>query len=44
MDKREWQNHSEIFKEVLDLQLSPIAVARLKEPLLESFDREVRVC
>ena len=44
MDKREWQNHSEIFKEVLDLQLSPIAVARLKEPLLESFDRKVRVC
>jgi uncharacterized protein (DUF169 family) len=44
MDKSEWQDHSKVLSELLDLQYSPVAVARLEEPLLESFDRKLRVC
>ena len=44
MEKRKWQNHSKLLKDLLDLEYSPVAVARLKEPLLESYDRQLRVC
>jgi uncharacterized protein (DUF169 family) len=44
MAKIEWQTHSEVLRELMDLQYSPVAVARLKEPLLESYDRKLRVC
>lgn len=44
MDKREWQNYSEVLKGLLSLENSPVAVACLKEPLLDSFDRKLRIC
>lgn len=42
--KKEWQDYALIFKEVLNLELSPIAVSCLKEPLLENFTKKVRIC
>ncbi|MFC1657869.1 DUF169 domain-containing protein [Candidatus Omnitrophota bacterium] len=44
MDNKEWKKFSLVFKELLDLELSPVAVARFKKPLLESFDQKVRIC
>jgi len=44
MDKKERQDSSARLEELLDLELSPVAVSRFDEPLLESFDKKVRVC
>lgn len=44
MDSKEWQAYSVSLKKLLNLDLSPVAVSRFAEPLLESFDRKVRVC
>jgi uncharacterized protein (DUF169 family) len=35
MDKKEWQEYSGIFKELLGLEYSPVALNCLKEPVLE---------
>ncbi|MDD2689527.1 MAG: DUF169 domain-containing protein [Candidatus Omnitrophica bacterium] len=42
--KKEWQDYALILKEVLNLEFSPVAVACLKEPLLENFTKKVRIC
>jgi len=44
MDKREWQEFSLILKGLLDLEYSPIALSCLKEPLLKTSDKKVRIC
>lgn len=44
MDKKDWQDYSERLEELLDLELNPVALSRFDEPLLESFDKKVRVC
>ena len=43
-EKKVWQNYSLILKELLNLELSPVAVSCLKEPFLKSFDRKLRIC
>jgi uncharacterized protein (DUF169 family) len=44
MDNKEWRDYSVSLEELLDLELNPVAVSRFDEPLLEAFDRKVRVC
>jgi len=44
MDTKEWQRYGETLKDLLDLELSPVAVRRQDEPLFESPDKKVRVC
>jgi len=44
MDKKEWQDYSLILKELLNLEYSPVAVACLKKPLTESYEKKIRIC
>jgi uncharacterized protein (DUF169 family) len=44
MDKKEWQGYSGIFKELLNLEYSPVAVNCLKEPMLETQEKKLRIC
>ena len=44
MDSKQWQQYSLILKDLLALEFSPVALSRLKEPFLESFDKKVRIC
>jgi len=44
MGKKEWQDYSLILKELLGLEYSPVAIACLKEPLLEKCGKKVRIC
>jgi len=44
MEKKEWQEYALIFKELLNLEYSPVAIACLKEPLLENRGKKVRIC
>ncbi len=44
IDKKQRRKFSSVFKEVLGLEFSPVALARLKKPLFKPFDRRVRVC
>jgi len=44
MEKKEWQDWSLALKELLGLEYSPVAIACLKEPLLEKCGKKVRIC
>lgn len=44
MKKKEWQDYSLIFKELLNLDFSPVAVSCLKEPLLKDTAKKIRIC
>ncbi|KPK98893.1 MAG: hypothetical protein AMJ95_02135 [Omnitrophica WOR_2 bacterium SM23_72] len=44
MEKKEWQEYSEIFKELLGLEYSPVALNCLKEPAIESDEKKLRIC
>jgi uncharacterized protein (DUF169 family) len=44
MEKKEWQDYSLILKELLSLEYSPVAIACLKEPLLEKYGKKLRIC
>ncbi len=44
MEKKEWQGYARVFKELLNLEYSPVAVSCLKEPSLENTDKKVRIC
>jgi len=42
--EKEWQQHSAVLKELFELDYSPVAVACLKEPLLNDAGKKVRIC
>lgn len=44
MNKKEWQDYSLILKDLLNLEFSPVAISCMKEPLLKSPDKKVRIC
>jgi uncharacterized protein (DUF169 family) len=44
MDTNDWQNYSLVFKELLGLEYSPVAVHCLKEPPAQKSDKKVRIC
>ena len=44
MNGKDWQPYSLIFKDLLDLDLSPVALNCLKEPYLKSSGTQVRIC
>jgi len=44
MQSKEWQNYSLTLKELLGLDYSPVAISCLKEPILKSFSKKVRIC
>jgi uncharacterized protein (DUF169 family) len=44
MQRKEWQDYSLIFKELLGLEYSPVALSCLKEPFLKEAARKVRIC
>jgi uncharacterized protein (DUF169 family) len=44
MDKKEWQEYAAIFKELLGLDYSPVALHCLKEPYVESDEKKLRIC
>ena len=44
MEKKEWQQYSLIFKDLLNLEFSPVAVSCLKGPLLEGTGKKMRIC
>jgi uncharacterized protein (DUF169 family) len=43
-EKKDWQGFSSILKELLNLEYSPVAINVLKEPLLKSTDKKLRIC
>ena len=43
MDK-EWQGYAEVLKGLFELDTSPVAVACLKEPLINDVHKKVRIC
>jgi len=44
MGARQWQKYGETLKDLLDLELSPVALRRQDEPLIEPGDKKVRAC
>lgn len=44
MGNKEWLGYSLIFKDLLNLEYSPIALSCLKRPLLKPADKKVRIC
>ena len=44
MDTNDWQNYSLVFKELLGLEYSPVAVHCFKESLAQKSDKKVRIC
>ncbi|MFH1888801.1 MAG: DUF169 domain-containing protein [Candidatus Omnitrophota bacterium] len=44
MDKKEWQGYSEILKELLGLEYSPVAINCKKEGLSNAPQKKVRIC
>lgn len=44
MGIKEWQNYALIFKELLNLEYSPVAISCLKEPLLKDSVKKARIC
>lgn len=44
MDRKEWQEYSLVLKELLNLDYSPVALVCLKEPILESSEKKLRIC
>jgi len=44
MVEKNWQNYSLIFKELLGLEYSPVAVNCLKESPAQKSDKKVRIC
>jgi uncharacterized protein (DUF169 family) len=44
MEKKEWQEYSQIFKELLSLEYSPVAIRCLKGSVLEGSEKKLRVC
>ncbi len=43
MEKKEWQKHSVVLKELFNLEYSPVAVSCSQEPL-KSEEKKVRIC
>lgn len=44
MEKSEWYKFSAIFKDVLNLDLKPVAVSCLKKDILKTQTPKVRIC
>ncbi|MCX5702883.1 MAG: DUF169 domain-containing protein [Candidatus Omnitrophica bacterium] len=44
MDNQEWQGYSLVFKELLNLEFSPVAISLLKEPILIDAGKRLRIC
>jgi len=44
MGAKQWQKYGETLKDLLGLELSPVALRRQEEPLIEPGDKKVRVC
>jgi uncharacterized protein (DUF169 family) len=44
VDKKNWQNYAVIFKELLGLEYSPVAISCMKEPLPNKAREKVRIC
>lgn len=44
MEKKVWQAYSEVFKELLGLEYSPVALNCLKEPVIENNEKKLRIC
>lgn len=44
MEKKEWQDYSLVFRELLNLEYSPVALSCLKDALLEKQDKKLRIC
>jgi uncharacterized protein (DUF169 family) len=44
MSEKEWQRYALIFKELLSLEYSPVAVSIAKEEAPESTDKKLRIC
>lgn len=44
MERKEWQEYSQILKELLSLDYSPVALSCLKEPLLKDEGKKARIC
>ncbi len=44
MERKEWQDFSEIFKELLNLEYSPVAVSCLEERSLQGDEKKARIC
>lgn len=42
--QREWQQFAQTFKELLNLEYSPVAINCLKEPVISSLEKKLRIC
>ncbi|MBU1905514.1 MAG: DUF169 domain-containing protein [Candidatus Omnitrophica bacterium] len=41
---KKWQEYSNILKELLSLDFSPVALSCVKEPVIKDSDKKVRIC
>jgi uncharacterized protein (DUF169 family) len=44
MEKQEWKDYSLTFKELLNLEFSPVALSCIKGSLIKNLEKKVRVC
>jgi uncharacterized protein (DUF169 family) len=44
LQDKEWLKFSRSLKDILGLQLSPVAISCVDKPLRENFDKKVRIC
>lgn len=42
--QKQWQEYSKVLRELLNLELSPIAINCVKDPVQKAADKKVRIC